>query len=141
MLTDPDAAYLRRIADLLPGKHSDRARNIARDIELFLTRVEDAIYEIDHATTTPERRLSEVRELLSQCLVAEDTRAEIEDGDQPSADRVQALAAFQTAVAACTLGLDGDALAAVLSQALQTAETAAHSQRFPQTSVRPRETS
>lgn len=52
-----------------------------------------------------------------------------EDGNPPTTDRMQALAAFQVAVAACTLGLDGDALAAVLSQALQAAETAASSQR------------
>ena len=130
-LTDPDAAYLRRIADLLPGKHSDRARNIARHVELFLTCVEDAIWVVDQSHIAPEQRLSEVRELLAQCLVAEDTRAEIEteDGNPPTTDRLQALATFQTAVTACTLGLDGDALATVLSQAQQTAETAASSQR------------
>ncbi|WP_147681380.1 hypothetical protein [Actinomyces ruminicola] len=130
-LTDPDAAYLRRIADLLPGKHRDRARNITSDIELLLTHVEDAIWVIDHATTSPERRLAEVRELLAQHLVTEDTRAEIEteDGSPPTADRMQALAAFQVAVAACTLALDGDALSAVLSQALQAAERTAGSQR------------
>ncbi|PHP52580.1 hypothetical protein [Actinomyces ruminis] len=131
-LTDPDAAYLRRIAVLLPGKHRDRAYTIAQDIELFLTRVEDAIYEIDHAGTTPERRLADVRELLAQCLVAEDTRINSgpEDGNPPTPDRMQALAAFQAAVTACTLGLDGDALATVLSQALQAAQTAASSQRL-----------
>lgn len=130
MLTDPDAAYLRRIADgFLPGKHRDRARNIARDIELFLTRVEDSLWVVDQSHIAPEQRLSEVRELLAQCLVTEDTRVETEDGNPPTASRMQALAAFQVAVAACTLGLDGDALAAVLSQALRAAETAASSQR------------
>ncbi|WP_210578600.1 hypothetical protein [Actinomyces succiniciruminis] len=83
-LTDPDAAYLRRIADLLPGKHRDRARNIARDIELFLTRVEDSIWVIDHADVGPERKLAETRELLAQCLVAADTLVEDEAAPQPS---------------------------------------------------------
>ncbi|WP_204519871.1 hypothetical protein [Actinomyces procaprae] len=80
MLTDPDAAYLRRIADaFLPGKHRDRAYTIASDIELVLTRVEDSLWTIDHADAAPEQKLAEVRELLSQCLVAEDTRVESEE--------------------------------------------------------------
>ncbi|QHO91044.1 hypothetical protein CWT12_06530 [Actinomyces sp. 432] len=76
MLTATDAAYLHRIAAILPGKHVDRARGIASDIELLLARVEDALCVLDHATTSPERRLADIRELLSQCLVAEDTRVE-----------------------------------------------------------------